>query len=65
MRLSIYMNATHVPCVYVFEHVKELFLETAAVGSIIRSAGKDIPRMPSSGSDLFGESFAETKDAHT
>lgn len=49
------------------ECVLELFLETAAVESIIRSASTDIPRMPRSVSDPSGENIAETKeiDTHT
>lgn len=43
----------------------KLFLETAAVESIIHSASTDIPRMPSSVSDPSGESIGETKETGT
>lgn len=52
-------------CVCVFECVLELFLETAAVGSIIRSGSADIPRMPSRASDPGGENIGETKETDT
>lgn len=48
------------------ECVLKLFLETAAVESIIRSASTDIPRMPNLVSDPGGENIAEIieTDAH-